>query len=599
MSIFWKQFISSFLIIVLVLFLFTFLVIGELNKYDKSLTKERLLTTANLSTQVLKPSLENPTIEGIQSTVLSLGEKTGVRITVIDKNGVVLGDSKKNPREMENHSERPEIKQSLSNGIGESTRYSSTLQKEMFYIAVPYQDKNGRTQTIIRVALPLSIIQQALIPLESKVIYMGILLTILALLLSLAVSRTITKSLAGIINISDELAKGNLNVQIPVSDSKGEIPKITKALNHMAQKLNEVFKQLSHEKNQIEAVLSAMSEGVMVVSKKGKIILTNNTLKEMFHLTDDPFQKPYWEVLRNREVIKLIEGVLENWKPDKKEIFYLYPEERYYLANVIPLNSPEKEVIVVMFDITEFKRLENIKADFIANVSHELRTPLTAIKGYTETLEEEAFENPQDQKHFLSIIDRHADRLINIVSDLLVLSEVEGRDALSKENENSDFEEVNIDEIIKSSLEALKTKATEKGLEVSFKTTESGHIISANRFLLEQMFINLIDNAVKYTPEHGKIGIGISSSNEGIRIEIHDTGIGIPKESLPRIFERFYRVDKTRSRKMGGTGLGLSIVKHIVIIHGGKIEVQSEEGNGSRFTITLPKDLGDSKSLLA
>ncbi len=588
MSIFWKQFISSFLIIVLVLFLFTFLVIGELNKYDKSLTKERLLTTANLSTQVLKSSLETPTIEGVQSIVSGLGEKTGVRITVIDKNGVVLGDSKKNPREMENHSERPEFKQAFNEGFGESTRYSSTLQKEMFYVAVPYQDKNGKTTAIIRTALPLSIIQQALIPLESKVIYMGIALTILALLLSLAVSKTTTRSLAGIINISDELAKGNLNVEIPVSDSKGEIPKITKALNHMAQKLNEVFKQLSHEKNQLEAVLSAMSEGVMVVSGKGRIIIINNALKEMFNLTDGPIQKPYWEVLRNREVIKLIEGVLENLKPDSKEIFYLYPEERYYLVNVIPLNSPEKEIIVVMFDITEFKRLENIKADFIANVSHELRTPLTAIKGYTETLQEEAFESPQDQKHFLSIIKRHADRLINIVSDLLVLSEVESRDALSKANENRDFEEVNIDEIIKSSLEALKTKASEKGLKVSFETTESGHIITANRFLLEQMFINLIDNAVKYTPEHGKIGIEISSRDKETIIEIYDTGIGIPKESLPRIFERFYRVDKTRSRKMGGTGLGLSIVKHIVIIHGGKIEVQSEEEKGSRFIITLP-----------
>ena len=588
MSIFWKQFISSFLIIVLVLFIFTFLVIGELNKYDKSLTKERLLTAANLSTQVLKPSLENPTIDEVQSIVSSLGENTGVRITVIDENGVVLGDSKKNPREMENHSERPEIKQALNNEIGESSRYSSTLQKEMFYVAVIHRDKNGKPQTIIRAALPLSIIQQALLPLESKVIYMGIALTILALLLSLAVSKMTTKSLAGIISISDELAKGNLNVEIPVSDSKGEIPKITKALNHMAQKLNEVFKQLSHEKNQLEAVLSAMSEGVMVVSEKGRIIIINNALKEMFNLADDPIQKPYWEVLRNRILIKLIDGVLENWKPDNKEIFYLYPEERYYLANAIPLNSPDKEIIVVMFDITEFKKLENIKADFIANVSHELRTPLTAIKGYTETLEEEAFESPQDQKHFLSIIKRHADRLINIVSDLLVLSEVEGMDALSKENESNDFEEVNIDEIIKSSLEALKTKASEKDLNVSFKSTQSEHIITANRFLLEQMFINLIDNALKYTPDHGKIGIEISSRDKELIVEIYDTGIGIPKESLPRIFERFYRVDKTRSRKMGGTGLGLSIVKHIVIIHGGKIEVQSEEEKGSRFIITLP-----------
>ncbi|MEM7008259.1 MAG: ATP-binding protein [Thermodesulfobacteriota bacterium] len=589
MSIFWKQFISSFLIIVLVLFIFTFLIIGELNKYDKSLTKERLLTAANLSTEVLVPTLRNPDIDRVQSVVSNLGEKTGVRITVIDAKGIVLGDSTKNPREMENHSARPEIVQAYNNQIGESTRYSSTLQKEMFYVAVPYSSNNGQAPTVIRTALPLSIIEQALIPLESKVIYMGIGMTLLALILSLLVSRTTTRSLSGIINISEELAKGNLNVDIPVSESKGEIPKITKALNHMTQKLNEVFKQLSYEKNQLEAVLSAMSEGVMVVSAKGNIVIINDALTKMFNLVDKPVQKPFWEVLRNREVITLIESVLEEWQPDTKEIFYIYPEERYYLANVIPLDSPEKEVIVVMFDITEFKRLENIKADFIANVSHELRTPLTAIKGYTETLEEDAFESPQDQKHFLRIIKRHADRLINIVSDLLVLSEVEGRDALSNENEGGDFEDVNVNEVIRSSLDALKSKASEKGLKVEFKSPTSSQIITANRFLLEQMFINLIDNAVKYTPELGEVGIELYPSHDELRIEIYDTGIGIPKESLPRIFERFYRVDKTRSRKMGGTGLGLSIVKHIVIIHAGKIDVQSEEGKGSRFIITLPK----------
>ena len=325
------------------------------------------------------------------------------------------------------------------------------------------------------------------------------------------------------------------------------------------------------------------------MSSKGDIVIINDALKKMFNLMDDPIQKTYWEVFRNREVVKLIEGVLEDWKPDTKEIFNLYPEERYYLASVIPLDSPEKELIVVIFDITEFKRLENIKADFIANVSHELRTPLTAIKGYTETLEEEAFENPQDQKHFLRIIKRHTDRLINIVSDLLVLSEVEGRDALSEENENGDFEDININEVIKSSIEALKSKANEKELKVSFETSEPANIIRANRFLLEQMFINLIDNAVKYNYERGEIGIEVSSRDSNLRIEISDTGIGIPKDSLPRIFERFYRVDKTRSRKMGGTGLGLSIVKHIVIIHTGKIDVQSEEGKGSKFIITLPK----------
>lgn len=589
MSIFWKQFLSSFLIILLVLFIFTFLIIGELNKYDKALTKERLLTAASLSTEVLAPSLENPAVDEIQSVLSRIGEQTEVRFTVIDENGIVLGDSDKNPKEMENHSERPEIKQAYNNQIGQSSRYSSSLQKEMFYIAIPYHHSSEAGTIIIRTSLPLSIIQRTLVPLESKVIYISILLTLLALVLSLAVSKTTTKSLSGIITISEELARGNLNVDIPVSDSRGEIPKITMALNQMVQKLNELFLQLSNEKNQLEAVLSAMSEGVMVVSDKGNIIIINDALKEMFNLSDDHFQKPYWEILRNREVVKLIDGVIQDWEPNNKEVFYLYPEERYYLANVIPLKSEEKKVIVVMFDITEFKKLESIKADFIANVSHELRTPLTAIKGYTETLEQEAFEDPVEQKHFLKIIKRHADRLINIVSDLLVLSEVEGRDVISEDNDNGDFEDVNVDEVIRSSLDALKSNAVEKGLKVNFKQSAKDNMIKANRFLLEQMFINLIDNAVKYTPEGGEIGIEITDQDSELLIEVYDTGIGIPKDSLPRVFERFYRVDKTRSRKMGGTGLGLSIVKHIVIVHGGKIDLKSEEGKGSRFFINLPK----------
>jgi two-component system phosphate regulon sensor histidine kinase PhoR len=273
---------------------------------------------------------------------------------------------------------------------------------------------------------------------------------------------------------------------------------------------------------------------------------------------------------------------------DSREIFYLYPDEKHYFVNVIPLDSPDKELIVVLFDITDFKRLEKIKADFIANVSHELRTPLTAIKGYTETLEEEAYESPEDQKHFLRIIKRHTDRLINIVSDLLVLSEVESRDSLSKENSANDLEEININELIKSSIDALRSKAAEKGIDVSFESEEEACKVKANRFLLEQMFINLIDNAVKYTSERGEVAIRVSSPDSQILTEISDTGIGIPKEHLPRIFERFYRVDKTRSRNLGGTGLGLSIVKHIVIMHGGRIEVQSEEGKGSKFSVTLP-----------
>ena len=588
MSIFWKQFISNFLIILIVLFLFTFLVIGELKDYDKSLTRERLLSSANLVSDVLRRPIEDGNPGEIQSTVSGLSKQAGVGITVIANNGTVLADSSRNPAEMENHSNRPEIKQALSNDVGASSRYSKTLQKEMFYVAVPYKDRSGEVEAVIRTSLPLSTLENAIRPLEKKVIYLGAALTVAALLLSLALSKTITLSLRGILNVSEELAKGNLGVSIPVSERKNEISTISSALNRMAQKLNELFMQLSKEKNQVEAVLSAMSEGVMVVSKQGSVIIINNALKKMFSLKEDPTGKTYWEILRNRELTKLVESVLKNCKPESREIFYLYPNEKYYLVNVIPLDSPDKELIVVMFDITDFKRLEKIKADFIANVSHELRTPLTAIKGYTETLEEEAYETPDDQKHFLRIIKRHTDRLINIVSDLLVLSEVESRDSLSKENTSNDLEEININKVIKSSLEALRSKAAEKELEVSFETMDDAYKVKANRFLLEQMFINLIDNAVKYTPENGKIDIKVLNSDSQVLTEITDTGIGIPKEHLPRIFERFYRVDKTRSRNLGGTGLGLSIVKHIVIMHGGKIEVHSEEGRGSKFSISIP-----------
>jgi two-component system, OmpR family, phosphate regulon sensor histidine kinase PhoR len=589
LSIFRKQLIPSIIIVILALFLFTVFVIGQLSNYDRSLTVQNLVRSANLVSTVLGPSLTAKDAGQVQDLVARLGEKSGIRITVIDKYGVILGDSDKNPKEMENHSERPEIKEAINGRTGESIRYSNTLQQELFYIAVPVLDRGGNVDYIVRTSLPLSILQQTILPIEKRIIYLSLILATIVVVLLFALSKSLTKSLNSIINISEELAHGNLSVDIPISEQKGEIPKISIALNQMARRLNGLFKQLSSEKNQLEAILSAMSEAVLVLSQDGKAIITNNALLDMFNIKDDPEKKPYWEILRNREVTEVIENVLSERRPDTKEIFYLYPEERYYLLNVIPLESPEKEVIVVMFDITDFKRLEKIKADFIANVSHELRTPLTAIKGYSETLEEGAYENTEDLRHFIGIIKRHTDRLINIVSDLLVLSEVESRDYLSGTSPDSDFEWIDVDEVITSSLESIKNKASEKGLTVSFNNRADHHNIKGNRFLLEQMFLNLIDNAVKYTPDAGTIGIELSNPEGELNIRVFDTGIGIPKEHLPRIFERFYRVDKTRSRKIGGTGLGLSIVKHIVILHGGTVEVESEVGKGSSFTITLPQ----------
>lgn len=511
-----------------------------------------------------------------------------MRITVIDASGRVLADSGSNPAEMENHSNRPEVKDAISKGIGQSTRYSNTVEKEMVYVAIPIRDSQGRILGVVRTSLPTSSIRAAFLPIKSKIIYTGFILIIISIVLSYLSSRTFSNSLSTIIGLSEEIAKGNFKVSIPAKDRKSELSKVSFALNKMAEKLDELFQRVAFEKGQLEAVLSSMNEGVMLLSPKGEIMLVNDALSEMFELKGNPIDRQYWEVLRNKDINELIEKVFRSNKDSRKEISIFYPMERNYLVNVRTLDYPEKVLIFVVFDITDFKSLEKIKADFIANVSHELRTPLTAIKGYTETLEEDAYENREDRRHFLGIIKRHTDRLINIVSDLLVLSEIESKESLSLEMSNPDFEDVDINEVVKSSYESLRTRISEKNLQVVINLKEEIPGIKGNRFLLEQMLINLIDNAVKYTPESGTVRINTSSEDSSVNLEISDTGIGIPKENLNRIFERFYRVDKTRSRKLGGTGLGLSIVKHVAIIHNGKIDVESEVGKGSRFTIRLP-----------
>lgn len=415
------------------------------------------------------------------------------------------------------------------------------------------------------------------------------LIAVSSIVLLIITKRRITSSLKRINHYIEEIGNGNLSINIKPSEIKGPTQKIALSLKDLAEKLKATIKHVSHEKTELKAVLSAMNEGVMLISSDGNVAILNDALKGMFEISsEENSQKPYWEVLRNNDVTKLIEQSLTKRIPLKKEISILFPTEKYYLLNAIPLDSPEKELIVVTFDITDFKRLERIKADFIANVSHELRTPLTAIKGYTETLEDETYGSPEERRHFLEIIKRHTDRLITMVSDLLVLSEVENRDYSWKDESERDFEGINLKEIVLTSFDALRTKALEKNLNMNIDIKEDLSKSMGNRFLLEQMFINLIDNSIKYTPEGGTIGVQVTTLDSKFKIEVYDTGIGIPKEYLPRIFERFYRIDKTRSRKLGGTGLGLSIVKHITIMHSGKIEVESEEGKGSRFIITLP-----------
>src|SRR3989304_965719 len=370
---FWKHFLFNLFIISLVFFLFTILIIRELEKHDKALTEERLLTEANLLGEVLKTLITQGKKEEIKSLISEVGKKIEIRITVLD---------------------------AVSKGTGKSIRYSTTVKKDMFYVALPVENQTGEVEAIVRTALPLSFLEKLFSPLKSKVIYLALILIFIAIFLSFASSRALTKSLDKTIKLSEEIAKGNFNVSIPISDKKGEIGKFNLALSTMAKKLDDLFKQVSLEKTQLETVLSTMSEGVMVVRGDGTITLINSALKDMLGIKDDSIGKQYWEILRIREIMDLVEKVIKKQVAEKREISVFYPTERYFLTSAIPLNSEVTEAIFVIFDITEFKRLERIKADIVANVSHELRTPLTAIKGYVETLEEGAYENPEERNHF-------------------------------------------------------------------------------------------------------------------------------------------------------------------------------------------------------
>lgn len=438
--------------------------------------------------------------------------------------------------------------------------------------------------TLILVALSYFSIPE----LRKTIIIFGLILFFFSFLICYQLEKNFQLILERIINYSNLISKGNFQKNVFDSTLDYLNPHISSTFQELSNNLNDVFSSLEREKNELEAILDAMSEGVIVVSRNGVITLINNSAEKMFQLDESHLNKPYWEMIRNKQLHELISESLENKKEIKKEINVIYPEEKFYFANTISLEKPSEEIIAVIFDITEFKKLEKIKADFIANVSHELRTPLTSIKGYSETIEDGEYENDDERNQFQKIITRNTNRLISIVSDLLILSELEGKDTMFAESSKEDFENINVNEIIRQTLASLKRKINEKQIDESIELEDSLPRIKGIKFFLEQMFTNLIDNAVKYTECRGKVSVSSSLKGDNIVIKIADTGIGIPKDHQDRIFERFYRVDKNRSREIGGTGLGLSIVKHIVLVHGGNINLVSEEEKGSEFTIELP-----------
>lgn len=565
-----KIFLSYIVIVLVISLSFGIFSTIALRKYYIHSIEERLATNAMLVRDLLhERSLS------LDRDVKELGREIGERITIIDKKGRVLADSEEDPLLMENHALRPEVKMALRDGIGKSIRFSRTIGIEMLYLAIPSRDGG-----VIRLSVPLTEIKTAMSRVQGMFLSGIFISCILSLLIAFLISRTIGRSLLSITRTAEDIARGDLKKRVAVS-SKDEIGRLAVSFNKMAEELHSRIETITKEKNLFEAVLHGIVDSVFVVDKSGKIILTNPGFEELFTKTAGRY---YYEVIRNEKFNSILERTLSHGVQESKEVSLYLPRERIFHIYTASIKDRDKVIgaCSVMHDISEIKNLEKMRIDFVANVSHELNTPLTAIQGAIETLKGEVIKK-QSAMEFIDIIERQTTRLGSLINDLLDLSRIE-----SKESEMK-FEKINAKDVVDRVFRNFAKKAKQKSQEFKLNLPKETIHIRADAEKLEQAVANLVDNAIKFTPDRGEVVLSLNISKERVEIEVEDTGPGILPDDIPRIFERFYRVDRTRSRQLGGTGLGLSIVKHIIEAHNGEVKVESQIGKGSKFITTLPR----------
>jgi len=582
-----SKLILSYVFVILVSFAFiAFFLDKNLEENSLHNIQSSLVTQAHLiENQITAESIKKEDLTSLGILVKTLGSKTNCRITVINRIGIVLADSEKSKQDilsMENHINRPEVRTALAGDIGIDTRYSSTLKIDMLYVALALKDKKEITG-ILRLALPLESVQKTLFAIRKIVVIEFIFAIILAFVLGSIVAGNTIRPINRMIHVSRRFSEGDFSRRI-LQSPKDEIGELANTLNKMAQDIEDKIKEVKTQNQKLAAIFNSMIEGVIVVDKEGHIISINPTIEKIFEVSKkDVEKKAFLEAIRNNDISDVISSVLKKGQPVSAELTLMYPVRKISEVNATPIfdNNEVAGCLVVIHDITEIRKLETVRSDFIANVSHELKTPLTSIKGFIETLLEGALDDKENNRNFLTIIQEHAERLNNLVNDLLSLSHLESKEiTLDKEN-------VNLRQLVEGVIIGFKSQLTKRNIEVKDELPATLSI-KADKDRIEQVITNLIDNAIKFNKDKGTIKVYSQDANGKIKIIVEDSGIGIPEKDITRIFERFYRVDKARSRELGGTGLGLSIVKHIVELHNGCVGVESTEGFGSKFWLILP-----------
>ena len=586
-TLFWQIFPSGLAITVLALVAVMWYAGVSIRQFYRHHTESNLALRARLIHEPLRGLFSVDRKADAQARCRRLSAGMSTRITIVLPSGQVIGDSEEDPSVMDNHADRPEIKQALQEGVGSSIRFSRTLQCDMMYMALAVRE-NKRTVGVVRTAVSLDFIDRTLQSIYTRILVVGLAAAVLAAILSLIVSRRISRPLEELREGAEWFSQGDLSHPLAIPDSP-EIGALAHSLNHMAAQLDERIRTVMRHRNELDTVLANMVEGVLAVDVEGRVISVNVAAGRLLEVDPDRArQKPLQEVTRNVALQEIVHHALQSVGPVEDEFADHNNGDKRFHAHASRLQDADGQtlgVLIVLNDLTQLRRLETIRRDFVANVSHELKTPITSIKGFVETLLSGAMENPEERTKFLNIIARQTERLHHIIEDLLLLSQIE---------EGGERERIRLQThaailpVLEAAALACERAAAKNRIEIRLDCPEDlkGNI---DPDLMEQSIINLLDNAIKYSEPGDNVRIEVESGDEEIAIAVIDQGCGIPSEHLPRLFERFYRVDKARSRKLGGTGLGLSIVKHIAEAHGGRVTVQSKLGKGSVFTIHLPE----------
>ena len=580
--------------IVLIFSVMTLLILGgiflflqwEVHDYTSQRIHTSLKQEIQLARSFLLRSMGPMEISHMDAVADQIGHDLGARVTIIREDGVVLGDSYLSPEEVrntDNHLYRPEIQQALEKGSGAFERLSSTIHKRLFYEALSFSAPQGKG--FIRLAFPTEGVAVIMARLKEVHILALAIAFICTVLLGFFASKRIIQPVLEISRASKAIAAGNFQEPLYIR-GQDEIGELAQSVSYMSEQIKSRIDEAVASKSRMEAVLLSMFEGVMVLDAGGQIILVNQSLQKLLRVDDSILHRKPLEAVRNLEIQDIVESILNKKKNvASKEVSVLVPEEKALLIHATRVERDDKVfgAVLVFHDITELRRLENVRKDFVANVSHELRTPITSIKGYAETLLTGAKDDPEHAQEFLHIIYTESDRLAKLVEDILDLSKIESGKFVFY------FKPCDLKTLVRQVAATLEKQVQNKHIRLDVQFPQTLALVHGDETALSQVFFNLIDNAIKYNRDGGKVTVTARDAGDRVAVDIQDTGEGIPEKDLSRIFERFYRVDKAHSRELGGTGLGLSIVKHLVQAHKGEIHVRSQAGEGTVFTVFFPK----------